>query len=156
MRTIILSLEGVNLRSGFIVREMSIYYLHDWSFRHYFFETPDNLSLTEDDRQTARFYRDMMGGIDLDRYIDGSIPYINLDYILLQHSSYSIYVVGNVSYNFLRDKLPSHSKITDIRNITTFVYPRTLETAGCGVHHEPRYCSLAKLKFVIDFCTENF
>ena len=156
LRTVIISLEGVNLESGFVPREMSLYYLHDKSYRHYFFERPDDLVLTENDQQTNRFYRDVMGGFDLETYIEGSLPFINLFYLILRHSSYSVYVVGNVSYKLLRETLPHYTNVTDIRDISVFVYPRSLEESGCGLNHSsPRYCSLAKLKVVNNFCSEN-
>ena len=134
---------------------MSIYYLHDKSYCHYFFECPDDLTEKED--QTNRFYRDVLGGFDLVTHIEGSIPYINLHYIILRHASYSVYVLGNVSYKLLRNTLPHYTNLTDIRDISIFIYPRFLEDSGYGLHHtSPRHCSLAKLKIVKHFCSENF
>jgi hypothetical protein len=154
--SVIVSFEGVNLSSGYVVREMSIFYLIDKSYRHYFFDLPDNLFLTERDKQTDRYYYNVLGGISLRTVIEGALPYITLDYLLLHLADHYIYVAGNVSCTFLREKLPYHSNITDIREISFFVYPRTLESAGCGLNHRARYCSLAKLKAVKDFCDENF
>ena len=70
--TVIVSLEGVNLRSGLVVREMSLYFPRHRSFRHYFFEAP-HLELTYGDRRTDRYYRDTLGGIGLETPIPGAL-----------------------------------------------------------------------------------
>ena len=139
---------------------MSIYYLHDKSYCHYFFECPDDLTEKED--QTNRFYLDVRGGFNLGTHIEGSIPYINLYYIILLHASY-VYVLENVSYKLLRDTLPHYTNLTDIRDISIFIYHRFLEDSGCGLHHtSPRYCLLAQgrkrllLRKLLNFMNRHF
>jgi hypothetical protein len=155
MKTVIVSFEGVNLRSGFIPRELSIYYLADGSFRHYFFLPPRHLELTHGEKQTERFYRTILGGIGLHDKVEGAIPYSNVEYLLLAHAEYSIYTVGHIATRFIAEFLP-HAAITNVQDVAAFVYPRTLEPSGCGVAHNPRYCSLSKLKAVRDYCMEHF
>ena len=154
MTTAIVSLEGINLPRGLVVREMSIFYPNDGSFRHYFFDPPD-LDLNEDDRQTERFYRNVLGGTGIWEPIRGSLPYINLHYLLQKHSAYELFTVGNISQNFLIERLPL-TRIINIQDVSVFIYPRVMEPAGCGVNHNPRYCSLAKLKVVREFCQAFF
>ena len=101
--------------------------------------------LTEKEDQTNRFYRNVLGEFNLGTHIEGSIPYINPYYIILLHASYSVYVVGNVSYKLLCNTLPHYTNLTDIRDISIFIYPRFLEDSGCSLHHtSPQYCLLAQ------------
>ena len=116
------------------------------------------LSDPEKEDQTNWFYWDVLGGFDLGTHIEGSIPYINPYYIILLHASYSVYVVGNVSYKLLRNTLPHYTKLTDIRDISIFIYPRFLESwkipdVACITHHLNTACWL---KVVKNFCSENF
>ena len=88
----------------------------------------------------------VLGGFNLVTHIEGSIPYINLYYIILHHASYSVYVLGNVSYKLLRDTLPHYTNLTEIRDISIFIYYlRFLGDSRCGLHHtSPQYCLLAQ------------
>ena len=155
MVAVIISLEGVNLSSGLIVREMSLYFTHDRSYRHYFFKVPRNLELTHGDRQTDRYYRNILGGIGLIRQIPGSLDYRCVAELLLSLQGYSIYTCGNVSFQYLRENMPN-AKITDIQTISSFSYPSTVQGTGCGIEHPPRYCALAKLRVVKDYCYKQF
>ena len=153
--TAIVSLEGVNLRSGLVVREMSIYFPRHGSFRHYFFEAP-HLELTYGDRQTDRYYRNILGGIGLETPIPGALRPRCVEEILQSLSRHYIYICGNVGYQYIRSILP-YSRITDVQRVSAFTYPNSLEAAGCGVAcHAPRRCSLSKLIVLRDFCINNF
>ena len=156
MVAVIVSLEGVNLSSGLIVREMSLYFTHDRSYRHYFFKVPRNLDLTHGDRQTDKYYRNILGGIGLNRQIPGSLDHRCVAELLHSLQSYSIYTCGNVSFQYLQEIIP-HAKLTDIQTISSFSYPSVLvKETGCGIEHPPRYCALAKLLLVKDYCYKHF
>lgn len=155
MPTVIVSLEGVNLASGFIVREMSLYFVYDRSYRHYFFKKPLGFEMSEEDRRTDRYYRNILGGIGLTQLIPGALDYRCVAEILLSLHGYFIYTCGNVSSQFLRRNLP-YARITDIQDVSTFTYSSSLQGGDCGIEHPARYCSLSKIRAVTDFCQKQF
>jgi hypothetical protein len=134
---------------------MSLYFPRHRSYRHFFFQSPRSLQLTMGDKQTDRYYKDILGGIGLSTFIPGSLNYRCVAEILLSLHGYYIYTCGNVAYHFIRSNLP-YSRLTDIQTVSAFVYPPTLPPAGCGMDHPPRYCSFSKIRAVKEFCCQNF
>ena len=152
--TVILSLEGINLRRGYIVKEMSIHFPQDNSFRHYFFRRPQNMTLTPEDKNTCYYATKVLGGLGMNEASNGSLDNPIHISILRSLSHFRILVVGNVAKLYVQAILPT-TEVKDLQEISSFRYPSTLPTARCGFEHNPRYCSLAKLKCVKDFATRN-
>lgn len=71
---IVISLEGVNISRGYIVREMTIYFLATQETRHYFFTAP-SLRLTEEDRRTESYSRRRLGGLGLQTPLPGALDF---------------------------------------------------------------------------------
>ena len=137
---------------------MSIYYLHDKSYCHYFFECPDDLTEKED--QTNRFYRNVLGGFNLGTHIEGSIPYINLYYIILHHAYYSTHPTPSTRWEMSR--ISSYATLSPttptlpILGIYQYSYISDfwkIPDVACITHHLGTACWL---KVVKDFCSENF
>ena len=74
MRTVVVSLEGVNLPHVYIVREMSLYFPDEDQTRHYIF-TPPPLHLSPQDQKTDWYQHRHLGGISLRTPIPGSLDY---------------------------------------------------------------------------------
>lgn len=142
---VIMLLEGVNLASGLIVRELTLYFPSLPATRHYFFTTPSDLTLTHGDRVTERYHAHILGGIALREIIPGALEYKVLYSILQSIRDMEIQVVGSVAYTFLKYILPN-SNIIDLQRHNSFKFPSALQPANCGhMHQNPRYCTLAKL-----------
>ena len=72
--------EGYVTKSGFIHKELCIYYDGD-EFHHYLFKKPE-WKLSEKDMVTVRYVSCQLNGLQFD---DGGIPYKKIDQILKKH-----------------------------------------------------------------------
>ena len=73
--SVVVTIEGVNLSEGYIVRELSIYYVGTKSTRHHHFNPPTNFHLNEDNRKTDAYTRKKLGGLGVFTVIPGGKPY---------------------------------------------------------------------------------
>ena len=136
----ILSLDGINLASGFISKELSIFLEDERTSRHYVFKIPIDLQLTSSDRKTEYYHHQILGGLRLSDNCVGSLEYYSHVGIIQSLSNYTVYVVGHVALKFVT-RIISGSDVYDIRQIAHHQFPKQLPQASCGVHHNPRYCS---------------
>ncbi len=144
MNSVIVSVSGVNLSHHYIVREMSIYFVGDDSTRHYFFNRPSHLQLTQGKKRTDYYTREVLGGIGILTYIPGALEYDSHRKILNSLGArYRIFFAGHVTHKFLTELMP-YADIVDVQLISTFTYPKNLPNC-CNGNHTPRQCSLAKL-----------
>ena len=146
MKTVYVSLSGTNLSSGFIPKEMSLYFPDDQSWRHYFFNTPPGRQLTENDIHTDWYTRRVLGGIGLHDALPGSLHYNqHRDLLRMLGMEYQIICSGRVTYDHIVKLLP----YADVIN-SPLVYPKELPPASCGIKHRARFCSLAKLWHLVE------
>ena len=146
----IVSVDGINLSSRFILKEMSIRIDKDESYRHFIFNRPADLVMTLADKKTEEYAKRVLGAAGIDDYSDGSLDYYSHIGILYSLANYKIFCAGHVSYKFLSTILP-YADIYDIQEISSHTFPKQLPTAWCGISHNPRYCSLAKLWNIVNF-----
>ena len=151
MKSVIVSIEGVNLTHRFVLRELSILFTEDDSLRHYFFNGPHGLHLTPIDKRTNYYTEKFLGGLGVSTHVPAALEAGSYRRILSSlGNQYRILCVGNVAHKFLTEQLP-YADIWDLQSIAGLTFPKTLRTAYCGVSHPPRYCSLAKLWFMRNF-----
>ena len=147
--TVYVSISGTNFATQFIVREMSLFFPNNSSWRHYFFDTPRGLRLSDGDKKTDWFTRRVLGGIGIYSRLPGSLEYGQHRAILVKlGTNHKICCAGHISAQFLQNLLP-YADIEDLQQTHPFNYPRSLPTANCGTDHKPRFCSLAKLRYLI-------
>ena len=140
----VVSLDGINLSSRFILKELSIRLDDESSCRHYVFKKPADLVMTLRDRKTERYARKVLGAAGLDEYNTASLDYYSHITILSSLHDYTIYCAGHVAFKFLASILPT-ANLFDIQEVSAHVFPKELPHVWCGLNHNPRYCSLAKL-----------
>ena len=75
---------------------------------------------------------------------DGSLDYCIHASILTSLKDYRIFTQGNVATDFISTILPC-GDVWDIQEISMHKYPAELAYTNCGILHNSRYCSLAKL-----------
>ena len=146
----VVSVEGINLSSSFILKEMSIRIEEEDSCRHYVFNKPRDLKMTVQDKRTESYCKRVLGAAGINEYTVGSLDYYSHVGILYSLANHTIYCAGHVAYKFLTTLLP-YAAIYDIQEISTHVFPKELPSAMCGLSHNPRYCSLAKLWNMVYF-----
>ena len=154
MKSCIISVDGVNFSRRFIAKEISIYLMEDLTSRHMILKPPSDFWMTSADRKTHSFAVNVLGTVPLTSHTYGSLDYYSHAGALDSLKDFRIYVVGEIVEKFVRNILP-HADIWNIQDLTSFTYPKTLPTACCGVVHNPRYCSLAKLYHIRDFILRN-
>ena len=141
---VILTLEGFNLPSGYIVKELTIIF-NDDSYQHFHFNAPKDFFPTAKDLRTINYVRRHLNGLSLSN--DCLLPYTSINDILNNLTSYTIYVAGNSAHKFIMNHLPLNN-IIDICSEYDFKYPEELLPMGCFKQHNPRYCSLSKAKYI--------
>ena len=154
MKSCIISVDGVNFSRRFIAKEISVHLLDDGTTRHMLLKTPTDFWMTSADRKTHNFAVHVLGTIPLTSHQLGSLDYYSHAGALDSLKDHRIFVVGEIAEKFVRNIVP-HADIWNIQELTSFTYPKTLPTACCGVVHNPRYCSLAKLHYIRDFINRN-
>ena len=146
----VISIEGINFSSGFILKELSIRVQEEASTRHYVFNRPADLQMTAKDSRTESYCKRVLGAAGINDYTIGSLDYYTHVGILYSLANHTIYCAGHVAHKFLSNLLP-YTCIYDIQDIATHVFPKELPSAWCGLNHNPRYCSLAKLWNMVHF-----
>ena len=151
------SIEGFLTKSGFILKELCIFYDGE-EFDHYMFEKP-NWTLTGKDLETVRYASTELNGLQL---YDGTIPYKEIGGILQSIKDYQIYTFSDLAVKTLRKYLPVTKKIKNIQDLG-FEMPKQLPNSHCFRSHNVldrkhyctspryRYCAKAKALEVRDF-----
>ena len=103
------AIEGFLTKSGFILKELCIFYDSE-EFDHYMFEKP-SWTLTGKDLETVQYASTQLNGLHL---YDGSIPYKEIDGILRGIKDYQIYTFSDLAVTTLRKYLPNTKKIKNI------------------------------------------
>ena len=149
MKSVYISISGTNFSSRFVIREMSLYFPHNHSWRHYFFDCPPDIWINDKDRKTDWYTRRVLGGIGIRTRLPGSLQHGQHKIILSKlWSDHKIYCAGHITARFLQELLP-YADIEDKQESSPFYYPKELPTANCGTDHRARYCSLAKLRYFL-------
>ena len=143
----VVSVDGINLSSRFILKEMSIRLENENSYRHFVFNKPADLEMTAKDKKTKSFAKRILGAAGINDFAAGALDYYSHIGILYSLTDFRIYCAGHV---FLTNILP-YADIYNIQEISTHTFPKELPTAWCGISHNPRYCSLAKLWNIVHF-----
>ena len=151
--------EGFLTKSGFILKELCIFY-DDERFDHYIFKEPTwTWELTYRDWETIHYISSQLNGLHL---YDGAIPYKDIDGILEGIRGYEIYTFSDLAVKTLRGYLPDTKKIKNIQDLG-FEMPKQLPNSHCFRSHTVldqkhyftspryRYCAKAKAQEVRDF-----
>ena len=137
--------EGFVTKSGFILKELCIYYDGD-EFDHYLFKKP-SWELTNMDMGTIQYVSSQLNGLNIH---DGCIPYREIEQILTAIDGYQIYTFSDLAVTTLRRYLPNTRKIKNIQDMG-FEMPKNLPTSHCFRSHRSRYCAKSKAREVRDF-----
>ena len=137
--------EGYSTQSGFIHKELCIYYDTD-RYDHYLFKKPEE-KLSDADMVTVRWATCQLNHLEFE---DGSVPYKEIGQILQKIEKYEIYTFSEVATNTLKRYIPNAPKIVNIQDFE-FKMPQRLCYAYCFRPHTPRYCAKAKAKEVRKF-----
>ena len=154
MKLCLVFVDGPNFPRRFVLKELSVYFPHNDTYRHYLLKQPFDLWLHGSYTSTNNYHKRVLGGVGVDEHNEGSLDYYSHSSILGSLSDYCIMTVGHVATKFLRKALP-HSQVLDLQDLSPFKYPLHLNDACCGVQHNPRYCSLAKLWYVKSYLDAN-
>ena len=154
MKTCIVTLDGVNFSRRFVAKEVSILLLEANTTRHMVLQPPADFWLTSADRKTQNFAVNVLGSIAIEDHVDGSLAYYSHVSAITSLKDYRIFVVGEIAERFVKNIVP-YAEVLNIQDLTPFKYPKELRSAQCGILHNPRYCSLAKLNFIRDFIIDN-
>ena len=149
---VIIALEGFTLPSGFIAKELTI--LDDnLTYQHFHFTKPEDFHPTAQDLRTIKYTSEVLSQLYLD---DNSLlPYSTINTILRQMSSHKIYVAGHTAHKFITTYLPT-TEVIDLCKKYKFTYPLKLPYIECFKLHTPRYCSLAKAKYIYKFMEDYY
>ena len=146
-RQVIVTLEGFTLTSGFIAKELTVFY-NNRNFQHFHFTKPIDFQPTAQELCTIKYTSEVLSKLYLDDF--SLLPYTTINTILRQISSHKIYVAGHTAHKFITTHLPT-TKVIDICKEYKFKYPLVLPSVACFKEHTPRYCSLAKAKNIYKF-----
>ena len=138
-------IEGYTTKSGFIHKELCIYYDGE-EFDHYLFKRP-GWDLTEKDMKTVRYASSQLNGL---HFNDGDIPYEEFGLIPKAIAGYQIYTFSDLAVNTLRKYLPKTWKIKNIQDLG-YEMPKHLPNSHCFRSHRSRYCAKSKALEVRDF-----
>lgn len=141
--------EGFTLPSGFVLKEITILFPNR-EYKHFLFKQPRSFTPTDNDISTIRYTTTHLNQLS---FTEGDIPYNLINSILTPYKDYKIYTYSTVLENLLQTILPT----TTIINIQSLGYklPLTLPKPNCFKNHNPRYCSLAKVRAVCRFVEIN-
>ena len=144
MRSVFVSIEGFNLKQGYIIKELSIIHT-DNTFQHYHFKVPDTLIPTAAEMKTINYTEIKLNEFSLkdECYLPNDVHLL----ILNNFKNFRIYVAGELTKLFLSNII-TEADIIDICSIFDFQYPKVLDNPQCFVVHKPRYCSLAKARHI--------
>ena len=147
MKNVIITIDGINLEHGFVLKELSIFLIEAQTTRHYFFKPPPFLYLTANDRKTEAYTKKALGGLGVEEHAEGSLEYFT-------HTGVIDSLMGDLTETFIKGVIP-HAEIWDLQRTCSVVYPKQLPPAACGIPHNPRYCSMAKLWFLKAYIERN-
>ena len=126
-----IGVEGFLTKSGFILKELCIFY-DDERCDHYIFKEPTwTWGLTNRDLDTIHYISSQLNGLYLH---DGSIPYKAINEILGCIRYYQIYTFSNLAVETLREYLPDTKKIKNIQDLG-FEMPKHLPNPHCFRSH---------------------
>ena len=154
MKNVIITIDGINLAHGFVLKELSIFLIEAQTTRHYFFKPPPFLYLTANDRKTEAYTKKALGGLGVEEHAEGSLEYFTHTGVIDSLKDYRVYVMGDLTETFIKGVIP-HAEIWDLQRTCSVVYPKQLPPAACGIPHNPRYCSMAKLWFLKAYIERN-
>ena len=149
---VIITIEGFTLTSGFIAKELTILY-DDLRYQHFHIAKPKNFHPTDQELRTIRYTSKFLNQLYLDD--DNLLPYSTINDILRQMSSHKIYVAGHTAHKFITTYLPT-TEVIDLCKNYKFTYPLKLPYIECFKQHTPRYCSLAKAKYIYKFMEDYY
>ena len=144
---LLLAMEGFNLSSGYIIKELTILFPDD-SYQHFQFNPPNDFHPTAAQWKTINYTQKHLNELTL--YDNALLPYSTINDIMQKISSHTIFVAGNITQSVINEYLPL-TKVIDICTEYNFSYPKELPPANCFKQHRPRYCSMAKATYVKNF-----
>lgn len=152
---LLVSIDGTNLSSRFLPNELTVYDLKSGKLRHYFFNPPKGIRLTQEEKRTERYTRQHLGGRGMIPYDVPALEFYHAAQVISSLKGCRLYVMGNVSKTYISEMLP-HTPVVDVQSLAALRYPATLPSTLCGeAHRNFRNCSMAKLIFVRDFLKNN-
>ena len=149
--------EGFSTKSGFILKELCIFY-DGGEYDHYLFKEP-SWTLTGRDLDAVHYVSSQLNGLHL---YDGSIPYKDIVGILEGIKGYEIYTFSDLAVKTLRKYLPDTETLKNIQGLG-FEMPKQLPNSHCFRSHNVmdkkhsikssryRYCAKAKAQEVMNF-----
>ena len=153
------AVEGFLTKSGFILKELCIFYDGE-TFDQFIFKEPTwSWELPNRDLETIHYISSQLNGLHL---YDGSIPYNEIYTILECIRGCKIYTFSDLAVKTLRQYLPDTEKIKNIQDLG-FEMPEQLPNSHCFRTHNVfnqeqysispryRYCAKAKAREVRDF-----
>ena len=144
MKSVVIAIEGFNLKQGYVIKELSIVY-SDNTYQHYQFKTPETFVPTAADIKTINYTNQYLNGFSIeDNYY---LPNILHSTILNEFKNFKIYVVGQITRRFISNIL-LETAIIDVCSLMDFQFPDELPDPHCFKPHRYRYCSLAKARFI--------
>ena len=144
---LILTIEGFNLSSGYIIKELTIMYQDD-SYQHFQFSPPKDFQPTDAQEKTIYYTQRYLNELALSD--NALLPYSTINDIMQKISTYTIFVAGYTTYKVIKEYLPL-VKIINVCSEYNFSYPKELPPTNCFKQHRPRYCSMAKATYVKNF-----
>ena len=124
-----IGVEGFSTKSGFILKELCIFY-DGGEYDHYLFKEP-SWRLTHKDLDAVHYISSQLNGFHL---YDGSIPYEDIVGILEAIKGYKIYTFSYLAVETLREYLPDTEKIKNIQDLG-FEMPKELPNPHCFRSH---------------------
>ena len=139
-------LEGYNTKSGYIHKELCIFYEEVDDYDHFIFKKPE-FELSRKDMASVRFVSCKLNGL---KFNDGSVPYDEIKEILKKIGNRQIYTFGDIAVETLKKYIPNAPKIKNIQELG-FEMPLEIPFQYCFRKHRPRYCAKAKAREVREF-----
>ena len=154
-KSVIITVDCINLAHGFFLKELSIFFIEAQTTTHDFFKPPPFLYLTANYRKTEAYTKKALGRLGVEEHAEGSLEYFTHTGVIDTLKNYRIYVMSDLTETFINKGVIPHAEIWDLQRTYNVVYPKQLPTAACGIHHNPRYCSMAKLWFLKAYIERN-
>ena len=133
-----IGIEGYNIPSGFIVKELAIVYPNE-EFDHYLFKSPNDFLLTAKDEETIRYITRHLNNLS---YTDGDIPYSMVGSVLEKLKDYTIYTYGLQTQRLVQGFLPTATIINTQDD--GHKLDQHLPDPSCFRIHNFRYCAKSK------------
>lgn len=142
--SIIITMEGYTLPSGYILKELCIMF-QNGEFKHFLFSKPD-IPLLKADKHTIKYTTKYISNLNFE---DGDVPYVEIKAILEKQKESNIYTYSEIAEKVLQNHLPT----TSIENVQDmgFRMPDKVPDSRCFRNHNQRYCAKAKAIEVMKF-----